>query len=101
MTAADWSREGSAPLWAGLAALALLAAILFAVADLTDEEAGLLKTGRLSGPWVLAVALAAVLLWSGIRPHSVANGRSSHAPPPSAEALSGLRSGEGLGGGRL
>ena len=99
MTAADWSGEGSAPLLAGLAALTLLAAILFAAADLTDEEAGSLKTGRLSGPWVLAVALAVALLWPRMTPHSVANGNSSR--PPSAEGRSGLRHGDGLGGDRL
>jgi hypothetical protein len=75
----DWVRVGAMPLLAGLAALTLLAAMIFACANLSDEEAGQLKTIRASGPWVLSVAAAAVilLLISAAAHHSAANAKGS------------------------
>jgi hypothetical protein len=63
VTPIDWSRVGVPPLLLGLAALTLIAAVVFSAADLTDEEAAHLKTLRQSGPWVLSAAIAVALLF--------------------------------------
>lgn len=80
VTSSDWIRVGAMPLLLGLAALTLLAAIVFSAANLTDEEADHLKTLRQSGPWVLSAILAVALLWAGASPHS-AKPKGSAAKP--------------------